>query len=35
MKIAVMAALFTGQVATMSKVILKSGQAEALHRRPP
>ncbi len=34
-KIAVVATLLAGQVATMSKVILKSGQAETLHRRPP
>ncbi len=34
-KIAVVAALLTGQIATMSNVVLKSGQAEALHRRPP
>jgi hypothetical protein len=34
-KIAVVAALLTGQVATVSNVILKSGQAEALHYRPP
>ena len=34
MKIAVVAALLAGQVATVSDVILKSGQAEALHRRP-
>ena len=35
MKIAVVAALLAGQIATVSNVILKSGQAEALHRRPP
>jgi hypothetical protein len=34
-KIAVVAALLTGQIATMSNVVLKSGQVEALHRRPP
>jgi hypothetical protein len=34
-KIAVVAALLAGQIATMSNVVLKSGQAEALHRRPP
>jgi hypothetical protein len=34
-KIAVVAALLTGQVATMCNMVLKSGQAEALHHRPP
>ncbi len=33
-KIAVVATLLAGQVATMSNVVLKSGQAEAFHRRP-
>ncbi len=35
MKIAVVAALLAGQIATVSKVVLKCGQAESLHRRPP
>jgi hypothetical protein len=34
-KVAVVATLLTGQVATMSNVILKSGQAETLHHRSP
>ena len=34
-KIAVVATLLAGQVATVGNVVLKCGQAESLHRRPP